>query len=233
MPPKKRDRTASPSPTRVLPKRMKRGDIGDIARHFSSPSYDPTPNAKGGGVRASATLSPNSLAAIPTTANSSKPTAIVQARKKYPGSSFKAGHLLNGEFYGDGDDYKNLTILSATGNANHKKFDNRVKDAVRELKKFYELLIREYVDVSAMRYGIEVEIRVSDEKWGKNPPEKFICKRLNCTAKVVNLPKVSDLKDADGDVLSDAAKEAAQKHIDEIKKYVNQAKSNGQIENPE
>ena len=77
---------------------------------------------------------------INTNAVATLPPAIKSARAKYPGKHFKAGHLLNAAFGGPGNKAKNLTILSASGNSKHKRFDNNIKEAFRQLTKAYEVL---------------------------------------------------------------------------------------------
>ncbi len=154
-----------------------------VPQYFSAPVYgDMLSNGYGGGTSVTAVISPTVVgrsAAVPTL-----PRAIVQARKRWPTASFKAGHILNMVCGGPGNESKNLTILSASGNGANKKFDNRIQDARAELEAIYKLVHKHGGEIANLKLGVKVEVKVSDDKWGNEPPDSFICQRLHCSADV-------------------------------------------------
>lgn len=113
------------------------------------------------------------------------PPAIVGARLTYPAYSFKAGHLINATFRGPGNNAKNLTILTASGNSRHKNFDNPVKEAFRLLRKAYEKLWK--MGMSASDACLTIEVRVNPVgAWGVGMPDQVICNHLSCVAHLHN-----------------------------------------------
>lgn len=109
-------------------------------------------------------------------------TKLESAQDKYRQLGLVAGHLLNARFGGLGDDPKNLTILSASGNHKHQAFDNAVAQAVGKLATFYDIVRRGGVAVSKFTYGIRVTISVSAQTWGNQGPDQYICDHLLCVA---------------------------------------------------
>lgn len=61
----------------------------------------------------------------PTTANSLQP--LMGLLNAHSGKRWKAGHLLNAEFGGDGDDDANLTPLTTAANNAHRVFEGHIK----------------------------------------------------------------------------------------------------------
>lgn len=119
-------------------------------------------------------------------ANSSLPAAIIRARSDY-GLKFKAGHLLNAEFYGSGEDSANLTILTPSANTSMTAFDNPIKQAVADLERLYLLLSNNNIDIRDINYGIAVSITVSARKWGRNYPDNCIATGVTCRAAISGL----------------------------------------------
>jgi hypothetical protein len=168
--------------------------IKDLASHFNLPSYTPENNPRAGGKSSQAVLSPYAALGLVggTDANSQLPSAITQARTLYPQAFFKAGHLFNADLGGDGKDANNLTILTAAANSQMTAFDNPVKYALLGLYNLYKELHKDTtLDLSQFNYGIQVEIRVSDEKWGNTYPDNCIAQRITCQATMVG--KAPDL----------------------------------------
>lgn len=211
-------------------KRKTKVALSALPRHHQSPAYEAHSRPSAGGACSTAILGPNSLIEMGSDADSNKPPAIASARETYPECSFKAGHLLNADFGGDGKMSKNLTILSAKGNSNHKNFDNNVKQALYHLKKLYELLSNAFVDISDIDYGVEVKIQTSFETWGENPPDCYICDHLKCSAKEWGAFSAASLMDVDGDDVSDAVKSEADQLKQRVKKCLKRAAK--KIRNP-
>lgn len=164
-------------------------------------------------------------------ADSDLPKGIKLAREKYPRKVFVSGHLLNAEFGGDGEDAENLTILTSKANANHKSFDNPIKDALDTLKKLYELLAKHFVDISKIEYGVRVSVTTSRDKWGPNAPEKYICNELICKADLVDAIDPEDLKNIEEDKLEDKVIMEANRFIRNIKEYIRKANRHGKVSN--
>lgn len=156
----------------------------DSLKFISRPNYTPHSDSKAGGIKSSAKLGPSrTIGHEGSKANSNLPIHINSARIKYPTSNFVAGHLLNGEFGGDGQDSDNLTILSHQGNMNHKGFDQPVKHAQEGLVKAYRVLYDNDIDMEKAKIGIEINVMVDTNKpW---PDETRIFQTLNCNAKLV------------------------------------------------
>jgi hypothetical protein len=157
--------------------------------------YKPADDTRAGGIRSTAILGPGALRSEDSDANPNKPAAIKAVRKAYPGRSFYAGHLLNSQFGGHGDDAKNLTVLTGTGNGSQKTFDNRVKSAVEALKKAYIEINRLGFPVKDLTYGIRVVAAVSGTWWGDEYPDSCVADGLVCTAEVANEPDLDELLD--------------------------------------
>jgi len=151
--------------------------------YFQDPKYTDSGITGAGGKNSSAILGPSAGRNANSVANPNLPSYIKTARTKYVGGAdFKAGHLLNGEFGGAGNDANNLTILTAAGNANHKNFDNRVKDALACLKNAYKSLYDDGIDIQKVKIGIKVDVKVNTTNpW---PSEPKIFKGLTCTSSI-------------------------------------------------
>lgn len=182
--------------SRTLRIRTKPENIVKEMTHFDL-SYGPAFPGGRGGTKVTAVLGPGLAPLVQLGTTNAKADALPklkEARATYPSLGLVAGHLLNARFGGVGDDSKNLTILSASGNSHHKAFDNPVGDAVINLYKLYNVMRRQGVDVSKMTCGIKVTIAVSSATWNTTQsPDKFICKYLICKAELVDYPSQRDL----------------------------------------
>ena len=154
-----------------------------IDPHFELPAYTPEQDARAGGKVSRVVVSPAQYRAVGmgTDVDSQLPKGIKLARQTYPQAFFKAGHLLNADLGGDGKDADNLTILTARANRQMTAFDNNVKYALAALYNLYRESHKQD-DVSFWKYGIEIEIKVSDNKWGKTSPDRFIAQAISCKA---------------------------------------------------
>lgn len=193
--------------------------------YIERPQYRDSGIQGAGGKLSSATLGPTgSWLGQNSDANAALPRHIRAAREKYPDSHFKAGHLLNACFGGDGNNAANLTILSATGNANHKAFDEPVKHAVALLRKAYHILWKADIDVTTVGIGIYVTIEVDiDNPW---PNETKIFSGLNCAASVTDTAAVL------GDFQDQKLKNAFLDIMAEIETICIEATFAGEIANP-
>lgn len=143
----------------------------------------PETDARAGGKMVEAFLGPKSLNEMGTDANSHLPRAINKAREKYPKCHFKSGHILNADFGGDGNDYANMTILTASANSSMQGFDNHVRNALRLLKDFHKSY--QMVDINKYMTRIKLVIKVSSAKWSTDVyPDNCIAKYVRCRAKL-------------------------------------------------
>lgn len=171
--------------------------IGKIEQRVRKVTYTGI-SAWAGSAKVAAVLGPDSYNPRSNDADSDKPLGSKPAREKYRKAGFKAGHMLNCEFGGDGSSWKNLTILSARANTAMTKHDNALKRACAELKKFYEVLHKAGVDGSQLNCGIEVTIQVSSSKWGDDSPDCYIAKTITMSARITNTPNLNTLVQAVG-----------------------------------
>lgn len=205
--------------------------LNTIPRHFSGPIYTADNNKEAGGRCSIAVLGPNSKLEMGSDADPNLPKGIKRAKVKYPYEVFVSGHLLNAEFGGNGKNAKNLTILTSEANANHKNFDNPIKKALDQLKKLYELLSKNFVDISTLNYGIRVSVAASANKWGEKPPDNYLCKELNCSASLVHAIDLDDLTDTGRDKLKAGVIKEAAEYITKIKNYIRSANRHGKVSN--
>ncbi|WP_141316484.1 hypothetical protein [Streptomyces spinoverrucosus] len=189
------------------------------------PSYRVNEHQNAGGRHSSAILGPGAGLGKGSDSVGDKPQAIQAIKKKYPGTTFISGHLLNADFGGDGKDHKNLTVLTSTGNANHKKFDEPIKKALMQLRTAYQAMNELGIDVKAIRYGIKVDIEVTGKEWGDTYPNNCIFKSLTCKAKVVNDDK------ALAELVPHKNREKADAAITAVQHLVDEANANGEIAN--
>lgn len=195
------------------------------------PDYTAAGHAWAGGRDSRAVLSPTATGHADSNANSSLPRAIRDARRRYPRAGFKAGHLLNGEFGGSGQDARNLTILTTRANNAHKRFDNRVKDALRDLWSIYDLLRQRGIDVSdASRFdlGIRVQVQTTGGTWGPDYPDNCIANGLHCVAAAQGGLGLTNEEQA---LLSQADQQAIRNWRIRLDGALNQANASGQIDN--
>lgn len=208
------------------PRRIKKVSLQALDTHFQRPTYTKeTAHRNAGGKKSTAILGPNSNKDMGTDADSSLPAAIGSARGKYPEHHFKAGHLVNADFYGTGLFSSNLTILTAAANRNMQSFDNDIKHAVGYLKRLYEALSEEYVDISKLTYGIHISVEVSDEKWGNDYPDNCIAKRVTCVASVYGGVDLTSFN------LSESRQNDLTLYVNLINAFINRANSAGNIDN--
>lgn len=183
-----------PSPNLTQKSRLRKPPFSQalkgVKRFFRGPSYQAAKNSKAGGVHSQAILGPEAFTGAGTDANSNLPSAIKDARNSYSQTKFIAGHLLNADFGGDGKDAKNLTILTSQANSNHKNFDNPLKQAGAELKKAYEALWNDGIDISKVQIGIEVSVKTGSATWGSAYPDNCIFTELQCSAKLYGNTKL-------------------------------------------
>ncbi|MDJ0530389.1 MAG: hypothetical protein PX634_34735 [Microcystis sp. M53600_WE12] len=153
---------------------------------------------------------------------------------------------MNADFGGDGKDGRNLTILTATANTFMTSFDNNIKKAVEKLEKLYESVVNnlfsnEY-NLAKLKYGIQVTIEVSEEKWGAQIPDSYIAKSVKCKAEITGERSLDNLiqevtsfaKKSQNEDLVKRIKQTEQE-IKNIKKninsYVQKANQRGDITN--
>lgn len=175
------------------PSRRRRVRVSDLPVYFSAPAYTPSTSRRAGGRYSSATLGPNGYSSRGTDADSSLPSAITSARSAY-NISFKAGHLLNADFGGNGRESANLTILTPRANAIMRGFDDPLKNAMTTLRSAYEDLSRLYLPIGELRYGIKIEVSTSgpDYVWGTDSPAKYISSYIRCSATILGEEKIND-----------------------------------------
>lgn len=203
----------------------------NIPTMFAGPTYTPAADGRAGGVDSSAVLSPTATGNANSAANPSLPGAIRAARRRYPRASFKAGHLLNGDFGGSGQDARNLTILTARANSTHKRFDNRVKDALKVLWDIYDFLRRKGVNVedqARFNYGIDVQVQTAGGQWGPGYPDNCIANFLNCSAQISGQ---LGLDAAEQQLLSANDQATLQGWVARLNGYLQDANNNGVIDN--
>ncbi len=184
-------------------KRQKRNQlyrIEDCESYITLPSYMGCDDVGCGGRHSSAILGPNCLLSTNSDADPSLPTSIIAARAKYD-HVFKAGHLLNAQFGGDGKNRENLMILTSSANVQFNAFDNCVKNALNELKHIYEFLCKNYVNMKLITLGIKVDITASHDMWGASMPEKHIHKGATLSAKIVNEFILENQKKSSGETI--------------------------------
>jgi hypothetical protein len=153
-----------------------------------------------GSSEAEAYLGPLSYTARNSDANASKPPGIIPARRSYPAAHFKAGHMINACFGGNGDKSNNLTILTGSANTSMTIFDNRVKDAVEALRKLYERFHLAKIEVNKIGVcRIRLRVSVSGNKWGDDPPESYIADDVTVFAEFKNSSwdRSDEIQDAD------------------------------------
>src|SRR2546430_13496957 len=117
---------------------------------------------------------------------------LTNVRAAYPWQTFYPGHLLNTQFGGPGDS-TNVTVLTASANGQHKRFDNNIVAALGHLKDAYIALNNAGINVLTLGYGLHITLTVSPARWPGPPPNDCISTGLTCTAAVVNPPDVDTL----------------------------------------
>ncbi|MEH2277910.1 MAG: hypothetical protein V7K40_24780 [Nostoc sp.] len=147
-----------------------------------------------GGVESRAKIGPQINRSGSVVESGEAPKAVSLMQKK-TGKTFVAGHLVNAEFWGVGR-LENLTTLSARGNSNHKKFDEKVKVGCHYLEKAYKAAHEDGVDLERTELPV-IEERVRVERgdgmlWGTTLPESAVSKELDCEAELINSEYVRD-----------------------------------------
>lgn len=147
-------------------------------------------SAYAGSAKAVAFLGPLSLRSRNSDANASLPPGIIAARQAYPRAYFKAGHMINACFGGNGQKSNNLTILTGSANTSMTARDNRVKDALLQLRNLFRAFQTAKIrleDIGTCR--IRLEVKVSNLKWGNNAPESYIANNIFIRARFDNYPE--------------------------------------------
>jgi hypothetical protein len=202
-----------------------------------APSYESWADSRAGGKHSSAILGPGALLSANSDAVSTLPAAIRSVRRAYPEETFAAGHLLNAELGGDGTTAKNLTILTSSANGGYKNFDNNVKSAVGQLKKAYASMNKLGIDVSKLKYGIQVDVTVNDDWWGEDYPDNCVSTGVVGTAVVSGEPDVDALfeaqfpDEADRPDRWEALLEQVREEMANVSDYSQSATDNGDIAN--
>lgn len=197
---------------------------------IEGPHYEPHSEPFAGGVHSWAVLGPDALVGMGTDANPRLPPGIDTVRRTYPQATFYAGHLLNADFGGSGQDPRNLTILTSAANTSHKAFDNPVKRAVEELRRVYEYMYDDGIDIagelqaSGGTLGIRVDVETDGASWGSSGPDRWVSNGLVCTARVTG--------SVDGPFSSDRANEEFESRLAALKSLCIVATSKGKISNP-
>jgi hypothetical protein len=128
---------------------------------------------------------------------STLPPAISDVRRRYPEYGWKAGHVINANFGGDGSDFKNMTCLTASANGQQNGFDGPVARARTALHKAYSIMREcgaDHTFFSEQKFGIMVTGEPSDDTWDADYPGNCISNTLNLRAEVVNPPSRADLR---------------------------------------
>ncbi|HEY0452658.1 hypothetical protein [Actinophytocola sp.] len=220
------------------PRRMARLTENGIRalRYFEGPDYEPAAEADAGGRLSTVVLGPGSYVTRRSDANSKLPQAIVAARTHY-GIGFKAGHLVNAEFGGDGQNARNLTILTPSANSAMRAFDNRVKDACGQLWHAYVAMNKLGIEVANLEFGIALSIAVGTDTWSVVPPGDCIADELTCTARLHRPVNVQALLDAaapdPGDRLQGwrSQLDAATQAVNEVIRLLAEANASSLIDN--
>lgn len=209
--------------------------IAQQIRYLVEAQYEAADDRRAGGKHSTITLGPGGFVDQNTDADSSLPSAIVKAREEYD-IDFKAGHLLNATFGGNGKLAKNLTILTPGANKINQTFDNRIKEAVAALYKAYVAMNALGVKVTDLGYGIALDISTLDTYWDDDYPGNCISNGLICTAEVVEEPDLDELLDTikENDTgPSDPGdnEQEARKQIQLVADLVETANSFGEVDN--
>jgi hypothetical protein len=192
----------APDPNLILAgQRIQIANVNSIAQiqYIVDPAYTPSARLGAGGESAVATLGPGAYRSMNSDADRTAIPAIVQAEQAYLGHTFKAGHLLNAEFGGPGNNAANLTILTTTANAGMRAFDNAIKDAITlHLTAAYTAMNNMGLDVTDFDYGVEVTITTDSTFWSNVATDAgyLICDGVTGLAVIENEPTAADLETA-------------------------------------
>jgi hypothetical protein len=162
--------------------------------YIVEPKYTPASKPDAGGCHSFAVLGPDAVRSTNTDADPNVLLALARAIDTFGSKyGFKAGHLLNAELGGDGRDPANLTILTSSANRENTSFDNALKMAVDSLRKAYEAISKLGINLEALKYGIQVDIKTLDATWTDTYPGNCISNGLVCSAVVQNPPNLEKL----------------------------------------
>ena len=109
-------------------------------KYADRPTYKGASEKKAGGSEVKAKLGPKSNKGMGTDANPKLPRGIEEVRKKFPKETWIAGHLLNADVGGDGNEPNNMAVLTSSTNALMKSQESALKDGVDYLSKVYEAI---------------------------------------------------------------------------------------------
>lgn len=162
----------------------------------TEPDYVGKASIAAGSDHVTMTLGPTSLNYRRNDANPNLPIGIKKARQTYPDCGFKAGHMLNCDLGGNGENSKNLTILTKNANTAMTKYDNALKNAVSFLKNLYEALHQAATDETMLEKwaasgcGIKVTITAVGA-WGIASPDCNIANKITINAAMVKKDKLT------------------------------------------
>lgn len=171
------------------------GGITNIRYIGGGPAY--TASGHAGGSLSTVVLGPGGYVSTNSDADRSVLPEIVQAEAAYPAHTFKAGHLINAEFGGAGDDADNLTILTTAANSSMRSFDNAIKNCLTTtLTSAYTCMNNVGLDVTTMTYGIQLDIATNGGWWPAAPghPGFLVTTGVTCVATIVNEPAIPALE---------------------------------------
>jgi ribosomal protein L12E/L44/L45/RPP1/RPP2 len=152
--------------------------IAPVAKVLDGPTYKRSPVWGAGGCESYARIGPIELVGG-SDSKSSLPANITRLRLRAPECNFVSGHLLNAMFGGAGDDSRNVTVLSHTGNMKCKKFDERIKEALFHLRRAYRAMWEGGIELGAQDLSIRVDVYVdTDSAWSVEFPTRYGNDRL-------------------------------------------------------
>jgi hypothetical protein len=171
------------------------GGIANLRYIGGGPAY--TASGHAGGALSTVVLGPGGYVSTNSDADRSVIPEILLAEAAYPAHTFKAGHLINAEFGGAGDDADNLTILTTAANSSMRAFDNAIKNCLTTtLTAAYTCMNNVGLDVTTTTYGIQLTIATNGGWWPAAPghPGFLVTTGVTCVAAIVNEPAIPALE---------------------------------------
>ena len=156
----------------------------DPPMYLEAPSWGSQVPYGGGGTRVTAVLGINMQGLYvngSATVQPPQPDPLMTNLAKHYGKyNWMSGHLLNRNFGGRGDEDKNLTALTASGNSQHSALENIVYQALYSANGWYADAKRPSVIP-----GIRYTVRVSSKKWASTQYIDKVTNRLYVSAETV------------------------------------------------
>ncbi len=157
------------------------------------------------------------------------PDAITDVRDELDDSQYhwKSGHVINADFGGSGIGNKNMTCLTSSANTSQTAFDNSIKNARSALHRVYTAIReagKQQEFFKGLKYGIQLDIVLSDAAWEVDYPGNCVSDQMNLTATIVNEPSTDDIKSAMAGATPMTIKQALTA-VEEVRTLV--AKANG------